>query len=88
MADTEIVDHRQAAGDPIAETVGRNAGDAKIAQALRRCAGSISRTLDFNRAAKRCSDAREGFDKLRLAITADAGDAVDLAGAHMEARRR
>src|ERR1700733_4607562 len=86
LADTEIIDDRQTAGDPKAETIGRDAGDAEIAQALRRRPGSVSGTFDFDRSANRCAHAGERFHEFGLAITADAGDAVDLASADMEAR--
>ena len=85
MADTEIVDNRQAAGEAIAETVGGNAGDAEIAQALRATRRSrLPAPFDLDRSGERRAHAGQRLHQLGLAVAADAGDAVDFAGADMK----
>ena len=71
---------------PYAETVGWNAGEAEFAQLFRRSAGRISGIFQFDRAAEGRPHAGKRFDQFRLSVAADAGDAIDLAGADLKSR--
>jgi hypothetical protein len=66
----------------------QNGGNAEIAQRFGRRAGRVSRPVELDRSGERGPHAGQRLHQFRLAVAANAGDAVDLAGADMKGRIR
>src|SRR5882757_7851108 len=85
LRDREVVRYRQAAGQRVSVAVGGDRGDRSLAAFGLAGATDVAAAVEPDLAGRGFDRADQRFGEFGLAVAADTGDAVDLAGAHVEA---
>ena len=84
LADAEVLGDGQAARQRQPVAVGRDRGDAERAALHRAGRAQVAEALQVQAARRHRQQAHDRLRQLALAVAADAGQAVDLAGMHRE----